>query len=161
MILDDNQKTAVTAWIAQGLKLAEIQNRIFSELGLKLTYMEVRLLVDDLRLVPKDQEPSVPPDKVLAPSAPAPTAPPAPSSATPPVPPAGRGKVSLSVDQLTRPGCLASGQVTFSDGQAGEWYLDQMGRLGLAPKVKGYRPSPEDVQEFQMGLEAQLSRLGM
>ena len=46
----------MTAWIAEGLKLAEIQNRIASELGVQMTYMDVRLLVDDLKLVPKDEE---------------------------------------------------------------------------------------------------------
>src|SRR5688572_16818683 len=60
MNLDDAQKAKVSEWIAAGCKLAEIQNRLFTELGLKLTYMEVRFLVDDLKLVPKDPEPAKP-----------------------------------------------------------------------------------------------------
>src|ERR1051326_4345406 len=56
MNLDDAQKRAVTDWIAGGLKLSEIQKRAADELGLHLTYMEVRLLVDDLKLTPKDVE---------------------------------------------------------------------------------------------------------
>jgi hypothetical protein len=36
-----------------------------------------------------------------------------------------------------------------------------MGRLGLAAKQQGYRPSAADVQEFQQGLEAELSKLGL
>lgn len=167
MQLDNSQKQTVTAWLEQGLGLSEIQKRLAADLGLKLTYMEVRLLLADLNLTPQDQEPPVPPDKPAVPSpGPGAAAAPVGPGGTPtaaPAPPAadGTGRVSLTVDQVTRPGCLASGQVTFSDGQAGEWYMDQMGRLGVAPKLKGYRPSPQDVQEFQLALESQLARLGL
>ena len=50
MNLDEAQRQKVVEWIGQGLKLSEIQNRLISELGLTLTYMDVRLLVDDLKL---------------------------------------------------------------------------------------------------------------
>ena len=40
MKLDDTQKQKITAWIAEGLKLADIQKRMASELGLTLTYMQ-------------------------------------------------------------------------------------------------------------------------
>src|SRR5919197_4497994 len=60
MNLDDAQKRTVAEWIAQGLKLSEIQKRLSEELGLHLTYMEIRLLVDDLKLTPKDTEPPKP-----------------------------------------------------------------------------------------------------
>src|SRR5438552_13268386 len=57
MNLNDAQKKSVIEWIAQGMKLSEIQRRINSEFGIVATYMEVRLLVDDLKLTPKDPEP--------------------------------------------------------------------------------------------------------
>src|SRR2546430_16548730 len=60
MSLDNAQRRTVADWIAQGQKLSEIQKRLADELGVHLTYMEVRLLVDDLRLTPKDIEPSKP-----------------------------------------------------------------------------------------------------
>ena len=62
----------------------------------------------------------------------------------------------------SRPGARAivSGKVTFSDGQTADWYLDQTGRLGLSPKLAGYRPPASDVQQFQMALEAELSKMG-
>jgi len=56
MNLTEEQRQRVTAWIMQGAKLSEVQNRLASELGVKLTYMEARFLVDDLKLVPKDAE---------------------------------------------------------------------------------------------------------
>src|SRR5262245_29048463 len=56
MTLDDTQKTKVAGWIAEGLNLSGIQKRLASEFSIHLTYMEVRLLVDDLKLTPRDPE---------------------------------------------------------------------------------------------------------
>ena len=160
MKLDETQRQQVAAWIAAGAKLSEIQNRLASELGVKLTYMEVRFLVDDLKLVPKDPEPP----KVAEPAAAA-----KPPLAAKPVSkepadefpaPAGGGKVSVTVDQITRPGAIVSGKVTFSDGQAADWYLDQTGRLGVVPKQQGYKPSQADVQDFQIALQQEVAKLG-
>ena len=156
MNLDESQRQKVAAWIADGATISQIQSRLASELGLKLTYMEVRFLVDDLKLTPKDPEPP----KVAAPVAEA--AKPADKKRTPPPaePLGAAGKVSVIVDQLTRPGSIVSGKVTFSDGQAADWYLDQTGRLGVVPKQQGYKPSAADVQQFQAALEKEIARLG-
>jgi hypothetical protein len=163
MNLDDAQKQKVVAWVNEGLKLAEIQKRMVTELGLNFTYMEVRLLVDDLKLVPKDPEPAKPADLPAAKPAPDSPQPAASRDATPAPEPltSGPGKLSLTVDQITRPGALVSGSVTFRDGKKAGWYLDQTGRLGLIPKDHGYKPAAADVQEFQKALESELSRLGM
>jgi hypothetical protein len=163
MNLDEAQRKQVTEWIGQGLKLAEIQTRLASELGLKLTYMEVRLLVDDLKLVPKDPEPPKPVEP--APSAlsghtQAPAAPPG-TTAPKPGPSAGRSAgVSVVVDKLARPGALVSGKVTFSDGETAEWHLDQTGQIGFVPRKPGYRPPAADLQQFQAALDTELSRMG-
>lgn len=160
MNLDEVQRKKVSDWIAQGLKLADIQGRIASELGLKLTYMDVRLLVDDLKLTPKDAEQSNPVSATLE----AASAEPAPAARTPePVEtktskPA--GGVSVQVDQLARPGAVVSGKVTFTDGNVAEWYFDQMGRLGLIPQQPGYRPPAADLQQFQSLLDSELSKMG-
>src|SRR5580693_4352780 len=96
--LDQAQRQKVAAWINEGLKLAEIQKRLEIELGLRVTYLEVRFLVDDLKLKPKDPPP-----------------PPKPATPVPPEPaadlPAGLpgSGVSVTVDQLTRAGALVSG----------------------------------------------------
>lgn len=162
MTLDDKQKHLVAKWIDEGLKLSEIQTRLASELGIQLTYMEVRLLVDDLQLTPKDPDP---PRTDAAPRPPlAKPGKPAEDEVAPADNDAGgafkRG-VSVSVDTLTKPGALISGKVTFSDGNTAEWYLDQAGRLGLAPKTEGYRPSAADIQEFQIALEREINRAGL
>ena len=168
MTLTDAQKSEVARWIAQGAKIAEIQTRLGSELGVRLTYMEVRFLVDDLKLKLIDPEPPKAPEPEPASSTgnplPAPAPAPLPTSPTapPPVPaaPGAGGSVSVSVDQIARPGAIVSGKVTFSDGQKAAWTLDQMGRLGLAADQKGYRPTPADVEQFQLALQSELSRAG-
>ncbi len=66
----------------------------------------------------------------------------------------------MAVDQITRPGAIVSGKVTFSDGQQAEWYLDQAGRLGVVPKQQGYKPSAADVQDFQLALQQEMAKLG-
>jgi hypothetical protein len=162
MTLDDTQRKKVAGWIADGLKLSEIQNRIASELGVRMTYMDVRFLVDDLKLTPKDPEPPKP----VAPIAPPAGAPPQkPANALKvedaPVPESAVSGVSVSVDHLARPGAVVSGKVTFSDGKKADWYIDQTGRLGLVPGEAGYRPPTADVQQFQIALEAELSKMGM
>jgi hypothetical protein len=157
MNLDEQQRKKVSDWIAQGLKLSEIQTKLDSELGLKLTYMDVRLLVDDLKLTPKDPEPAKQTSPLQAPPPASPTAPPAKTGKTPAP---NQGGVAVTVDQLARPGAVASGKVTFSDGNSAEWYFDQTGRLGLLPQQPGYRPPPADLQQFQATLDAELSKMG-
>jgi hypothetical protein len=181
MNLDDAQKKKVAGWIDEGMKLSDIQKRIASELGLTLTYMDVRLLVDDLKLVPKDPPPA--PTEIIGAGPGAKPAPPSPGTADPrggkpgpspgpgpglvpgPAPAPDRGgliggKVSVGVDAVARPGTMISGSVTFSDGQKAVWYLDQYGQLGVAPEQKGYKPSPADVQSFQAELERELAKFG-
>jgi hypothetical protein len=170
MNLDEAQRRKVAAWIADGLKLSDIQNRLLADFGLKMTYMEVRLLVDDLKLVPKDPEPPRPATPIgqslasgAAPAAaakPAGTPPAAGPVSQPAETPRGTGAVSVTVDQLARPGAIVSGKVTFSDGNAADWYLDQTGRLGVVTKQQGYKPPASDMQQFQMALETQLAKLG-
>ncbi|HOX57929.1 MAG TPA: hypothetical protein P5205_13190 [Candidatus Paceibacterota bacterium] len=168
MNLDEAQRSNVAEWIRQGLKLSEIQNRLAADLGVRLTYMEVRLLVDDLKLTPKDAEPPKPIESVL--TTPAGTPPagtpvpgarigPAGSKAAPPA--GGPGRVSLVVDQIARPGAVVSGKVTFSDGNTAAWQINELGQLALAPHQSGYRPPNSDLEQFRMALEAELSKLGL
>jgi hypothetical protein len=155
MNLTEEQRQRVTAWILEGAKLSEIQNRLTQEFGVRLTYMETRFLVDDLKLTPKDPEPP----KVEKP--------PAPEAIKPaelkksPADAAKAGGVSVGVDQIARPGAIVSGKVTFSDGQKADWYLDQTGRLGVVPAQQGYKPPAADVQQFQIALQEELQRMGM
>ncbi len=173
MQLTDEQKRAVSGWIADGAKLSDVQQRLAEEFGIRLTYMEARFLVDDLKLVPQEKQ------KPVEPQANAETGagveggaasadlsgdgqlPPTPLEEKEPGQPGGQGKVRVSLDQIMRPGALVSGKVTFSDGVAADWYLDQMGRFGLVPPTPGYRPAQEDLAEFRILLEQELARQGL
>ena len=139
MTLSDDQKTAISKWIEEGSSLSDIQKRLKTELDISLTYLETRMLVDDLKLTLKEPE-RVEEKPLPAPEEPAPDAP-------------APGKVSVTIDQITRPGSIISGHVVFSDGEKAEWYLDQTGRLGLNPGTPGYRPQQDDVMAFQVELE--------
>ena len=160
MNLDDTQKQQVAGWIEEGQKLSEIQNRLEKEMGLRMTYMEVRFLIDDLSLKLKDPEPAQPPaEEVKTPPPPSGAA----GEAELPAPGPGQtppGDVTVTVDQVTRPGALVSGRVLFSDGQGGTWYLDQTGRLGIATDQEGYKPSQTDLMVFQGELQSELGKLG-
>jgi hypothetical protein len=164
MNLDEGQIAKVREWIDQGLKVAEIQTRLAEQCGVRLTYMEARLLLDDLKLKPRDlpgRDKSA--DAVLGGAAPAGQPSGAGLAGTKEGPagaPGGNGRVSVSVDDIARPNALVSGKVTFRDGQAADWQIDQMGRLAVMPKQQGYKPSQADVMDFQMELESILARLG-
>ena len=161
MTLTDLQKETARRWIADGMKLSDFQKRLESEFGLKVTYMEVRMLVDDLKVLPKDPEPPKPPEPVAAVAAAAPEGQPADAGLVDPAAPIGGKGVQVTVDTVMRPGAMVSGRVVFSDGQGGAWYVDNYGRPGLVPDLKGYRPAAPDLQEFQVALEKELVKLGM
>jgi len=157
MQLTDEQKQKVAAWIADGVKLSDIQVRLGEECGVRLTYMDVRFLVDDLKLTPKDAPAPAPEKTEAAPVAPMPEEPVL-LTEEPAAKPG--GKVSLVMDPLARPGTIVSGTVTFSDGKTASWHLDQQGRLGVVPTEQGYRPPPADVEEFQTALDRELPKMG-
>ena len=154
------QLQQVSRWVAEGASLAEVQSRLASEFGLSMTYMDVRFLVDDLgaTLVDKPEPKPVEPlaDTLVEPAAAAPAAEPSPAEPAAP----GAAKVSVTVDTLARPGAIISGKVTFSDAQVADWYVDEMGRPGLVPATPGYRPSNDDIRQFQQLLEAEFQKRG-
>jgi hypothetical protein len=138
MSLTEDQRASISKWIEEGASLSDIQKRLKEEFQLSLTYLETRLLADDLKLRLKEPERPIEPLPLPTPD----------KAASAP-----GGKVSVTIDQITRPGAMVSGRTTFSDGQSAEWYLDQTGRLGLNPSTPGYRPSQQDVMDFQIELE--------
>ena len=176
MELSQQQREAVSQWIAAGESLAVVQKRLREEFSLSMTYMEVRFLVDDLGLelkTPEKPKPAAPVEAAIAGAPPAdPLAAPgadAPAAADDEFaadladelakPDASPGGVKVDVDRIVRPGAVVSGSVTFSDGKGAKWALDQMGRLMLDGGA-GYKPSQADVASFQQELSAQLQRHG-
>lgn len=143
MELTEEQLVEVAGWVKGGASLSDVQKRLEEVFGIRITYMETRLLVDDLDLELASQGPSFAEIKPAAAAADA------------------AGGVRVSLDKVTRPGSLVSGSVTFSDGVGAQWALDQMGRLSLNASQQGYRPSDADLQEFQKELSALIEKSGM
>ena len=139
--LTEDPKASLHEQAAAGATLSDLQRHLKEAFGISCTYMDMRFIVLDLGIEliqAKETEPEVVADE----EEPA------------PVPPA--DGVSVSVDSITLPGTLVSGKVTFSDGETGIWMIDQGGRPGLDPDTPGYRPSQEDLIEFQTKLRALL-----
>ncbi len=146
MKLTPEQEAAVRTWVADKATLNDLQNRLRDELGLRLTFMEVRFLVLDLNL-----ELYTPPPEVEEPEPEEPEL-----VDGPPM-----DGVYLSVDEIMLPGTMASGKVTFSDGVTASWYVDQSGRLAVQAPEVGYQPPTADVPSFQSQLQGVLRQLGM
>jgi len=160
MKLNEEQLKAVSAWFSGGASLDEIQKRLASEFGVHVTYFDLRMIVADL---PQPEEPAPQPENPETPENPDnPEIPENPESPETPDNPESPANVSVTVDAIMIPGTMASGDVVFSDGVKGKWYLDQMGRLGLGGDLpQGYRPAPEDAALFQARLMEALRSKGL
>lgn len=146
------QTAQVASWVAAGATLSQVQTRLSAELGVTMTFMDVRFLVDDLNLTLVEKEEPKKPEEPGAADATAPAADPAAAPAA--------GGVTVEVDTIAQPHAMVSGNVTFSDGQKADWYIDHQGRPGLTPRLPGYRPTQEDIVEFQTKLDVALRQAG-
>ncbi|GEP42855.1 hypothetical protein [Brevifollis gellanilyticus] len=171
--LTPEQLAQVEQWAADGATLNDVQSRLKSELGIALTYLEARLLMVEVGVRIKDKPREQPKPEAAAPAAPEET----PGGEVPAegpeeygdgydVMPEGEaeagpgGMVTLIADQITAPGALISGKVTFSDGQTANWSLDQFGRLALGGAPQGYQPPKGDIPQFQQQLDMIMQRAG-
>tara|TARA_A100001037_G_C15053151_1_gene591116 strand:- start:465 stop:1085 length:621 start_codon:yes stop_codon:yes gene_type:complete len=157
------QKREIANWINQGVGLSDVQKRLNDDFGISMTYMDVRFLVDDLDLTIQDEdepEPSKESDQSATSSEDSNIS--EEPQTTDDSDLSGQlSAVSVTVDKVTRPGVMASGVATFSDGVDCPWYLDQFGRLGLMPKQEGYKPPDGDLEDFQKQLDAELRKTGI
>lgn len=146
--LSEEQVAQIQGWADEGAGLSEIQRRLNSEMGVKVTYMEVRFLIDDLKIQLKPDEPETPEvdeEEEANPEAEEVV------DGDPEL--LGGGKVSVTISELQRPGALVSGRVTFANGKGADWWMDQMGRLGMNADDADYRPSESDMMGFQQELQ--------
>jgi hypothetical protein len=139
------QKAEVARWVAEGMGLSDVQKKINTDFGIVLTYMDVRFLVDDLDLTLVDPEQPVSKEPTT-------------SSADDLLDEdtSVGGGVQIEVDGVTPPGAMASGSVRFSDGESKKWTIDQFGRLAMTGGSADYKPSDQDLMEFQQQLEKAL-----
>ncbi|MFV0415522.1 MAG: hypothetical protein ACK5NG_04065 [Chthoniobacterales bacterium] len=164
MNLTEEQQQAVRQWITDGVDLSEIQTKLREEFQISITYLEARLLMDDLKLAPKDEESKK--DEDAQPISDgedfqAANEPPGEAELLPdPSKDFSGGSVSVTIDQVVTPGTLVSGKVVFSDGEKADWYLDQSGQLGLNPDTPGYKPAQAALMAFQSELQRVVSSQG-
>ncbi|MFC7338817.1 hypothetical protein ACFQY0_16595 [Haloferula chungangensis] len=142
--LTDAQKQSLHQWASEGASIADLQNRLKDEYQIGMTYMDARFMVLDLGIeIQTEKEEAKAPEPVVE-AQPEPT-----------------GQVHVTMDSIAMPGALVSGKVTFSDGGTAIWMLDQQGRPGLDPDTPGYRPSQEDVIDFQKQLSEMIRQKGI
>lgn len=141
------QLEMVRQWASLGVDLNGIQKNLAAECGVHMTYMDVRFLLLDHGIE-------------IATAAPVEEKKPEPATEPEPTPqPAADGKLVVTLDELTLPGTLISGKVTFASGTRGGWQIDQLGRFAWNA-LEG-QPTPEELQAFQMELTQILSRGGV
>ena len=172
--MDQKQiKEFIAQKVPEGFSLSKIQDML-KEQGVHITFMELRLLASEIEegvwKKTEEAKAAAEPVKDIAPAAAEPEdadafpeEPPSPEEAQAPIPEpapnvadqsapaAPRGKTTVELSKIARPGTAASGTVKFGSGVTAEWVVDQFGRLGL-DKASG-KPDQQDIQEFQVELQ--------
>ncbi len=151
--LENQIKAFVAQELAQGISLSDIQNHINAEFKQNMTYMDVRILASSLDVDWQDLDPnakknSAPAEAETTPETediPAEDGVAADENAV-------SGDTVVEVSKLARPGMMLSGTVKFASGSSAEWYVDNMGRLGVENLV-GEKPSQDDIEKFQIELD--------
>lgn len=133
------QVEKIKEWLDDGYSISKLQDSISSEFQKQLTYMETRFLIDDLNLSIKSEKPNLAQKEEAK------------------VDELSEGKVSVAVNDVAIPGTMLNGSVVFSDGEQGTWKLDELGRISLISDTHGYKPSAEDLKEFQKAIQEKLS----
>lgn len=132
--LTPEQVEQIKVWASEGDQLADLQRKINSEFELSpsITYLDTRFAVIDLGIeLIQEEEPEEEEKEAEV------------EELTP------QGYVDATVDEIVRPGFLASGKVIFSDGMKAAWGLDQMGRLKVDADDPSYQITDEDTLAFQ------------
>jgi hypothetical protein len=150
--MDDKTKLFIAELLNEGISLSDIQKRLHSEMGSKITFLELRLLAAELEQIDwskqkadvkaAEEEKKAAEEKEKA-------------AKEKPEEEAGNGKTVVELSKVKRPNAVASGSVKFASGSTADWVLDQMGRLGLENNVG--EPNETDVQEFQEELQKLLA----
>jgi hypothetical protein len=148
----EEQIATVQSWADDGDGLSEIQKKLLSEMEVRVTYMELRFLIDDIGVKLKEEpQEDTEENKDIEDE-------PESDLLSEGELPAGDG-VKVTISALQRPGALISGNATFAGGEA-EWWLDQMGQLSMDPKTEGFRPNQQQMMSFQKELQKAVEKKG-
>lgn len=150
----DEQIAMIQSWADEGDGLSEIQKKLDSEMEVKVTYLELRFLIDDLGVkIPEIQPEVEDEDETVSEDDDT-------DSEEEVEKVASGDDAVVSISALQRPGALISGTVAFAGGESAEWWLDQMGQLGMNPKNEDFRPSEAQMISFQKELQRTVQEKG-
>ena len=137
--LSPEQVRSIRDWAEEGLDLNAIQKRLHEDLGIKLTFMDTRFLLQDLDIQIRQPEPELQAEQ------------PAPASLL--------GKTQVTVDEITPPHALMAGKILFRSGAQGVWDIDRTGRINWDATLG--EPTADDLREFETELQSVIrSRMG-
>ena len=160
--LENSIKAFMAEKIASGISLSDIQTMVNTEFKQNMTYMDIRIMASELEIdwqqlnpakeAPVEDVTSVPETPVQESAAPE-----AETAANDPAMP-DLSDTKIEISKIARPGMMFSGSVVFANGSSADWYLDNMGRLGL-DNLQGDKPGQEDIEKFQMALQIELRKV--
>ena len=151
--LSEEQISQIKTWVEEGDGFSEIQRKLRDDFHVRITYLETRFLLEDLKIelkpvpVPVVEEPVEDPGTDL--------------EADPAGEPDAEGYAKVTMDALLRPGAIISGKVDFGGGHTAAWWLDQMGRLGMDASDPTFKPSDAQMLTFQSELRLLIQRNGL
>jgi len=163
--MNTNERDAfIRESLNQGMSLSDVQKALAEQFDIRMTYLDLRMVATELEVDWKKQDKPIPAKKEedveedaaelqeedwdeeendLA-------------DETSDAPPPATGKTKVTISKLIRPGAAISGDVEFSSGAKGEWFVDSMGRIGFNPAEGSGQPNQNDLREFQKELQKAL-----
>ena len=180
MSISDTERDAfIMESLDSGMSLSEVQDQLGEKYGIHMTYMELRMLTAELQINWSKQDQKAEAQKPKTKEEPKPAeaaAAEGEESAEDAAGPADdgygdepmdeeepgtgeeapgelRGKTTVEISKVVRPGAMLSGNVNFGSGAKAEWYIDQYGRAGLIPAPGSKKPDRKDMMEFQRELQ--------
>jgi hypothetical protein len=133
-------KRVVYEMLQSGFQLTEIQKKLKEEHDTNITFLDLRILAAELENIdwskfdPQKEEKKDDDEEVEVEET----------------------GTLVEVNKVVRPGAIANGSVRFASGAKAEWLLTQFGELAL--ENKDGEPTEEDIKEFQIKLQDELSK---
>jgi len=137
---DAELKDLVKKMRDDGMSLNEILDALHKEHEVKLTFLDLRMLVAEIeksqpveKAPPKKEKPKEEGEE-----------------------PATPGGASIEIDQIMQPGAQISGSASLPSGAKVKWFVDEMGRLGMNLAPGSEQPTESDIQAFRQALAQKL-----
>ena len=151
-------KIFIAQELEKGTSLSDIQNLVNEKFSQRMTYMDIRILAStldvDWRSLDPNAKTDVPEDAAEKDEG----AGDAPAAEAPSENNTGDSDTVVEVNPMARPGMMFSGTVKFASGSTADWYVDNMGRLGVE-NLAGDKPDQNDVEKFQIELDKVLRKM--